>query len=170
MKVNPPVRSQEDQETLWKRVADGTISCIGTDHCANLSEDKIGEGIRDSQLGFPSSSTMLPLMLSEGVVEGRISLERAVSVTSTNTAKAWNLYPKKGTIHVGSDADLVVVDLDETKTVTADLLQGGPDYSVYEGREVTGWPTHTVVRGQVAYESGEIVGEKGYGTHIDRPI
>jgi dihydropyrimidinase len=170
MKVNPPVRSQEDQDTLWKRVADGTISCIGTDHCANLTDDKIGEGIRDSQLGFPSSSTMLPLILSEGVNEGRISLDRAVEVTSTDTAKAWNLYPKKGTIRVGSDADLVVVDLDETKTVTPELLQGGADYSIYEGRDVTGWPTHTVVRGQVAFAEGEVVGEKGFGTHIDRPI
>lgn len=170
MKVNPPVRSKEDQETLWNRIADGTISCIGTDHCANRSAEKIGQDIRDSKLGFPSSATMLPLILSEGVHEGRISLERAVEVTSTDTAKAWNLYPKKGTIRVGTDADLVVVDMDETKTVTPELLKSAADYSIYEGREVTGWPTHTVVRGQVAYEHGEVVGEKGYGTHIDRPI
>lgn len=170
MKVNPPVRSKEDQETLWKRLADGTISTIGTDHCANVSETKFGEGIRDSALGFPSSVTMLPLILSAGVNEGRLSLERAVAVTSTNTAKAFNLYPKKGTIRVGSDADLAVVDLNETNTVTPELLQGAADYSPYEGREVTGWPTYTVVRGQLAYEEGEVVGEKGYGTHIDRPI
>ncbi|MFC7229782.1 amidohydrolase family protein [Salinirubellus salinus] len=170
MKVNPPVRSQHDQDVLWERLADGTISCIGTDHCANVSETKFGEGIRDSALGFPSTPVMLPLVLSEGVNEGRISLERAVAVTSTNTAKAWNLYPKKGTIRVGSDADLVVVDLDETKTVTPELLQGAADYSPYDGREVTGWPTHTIVRGRLAYAEGEVVGEKGYGTHIDRPI
>jgi len=168
--VNPPVRSKEDQETLWARVADGTISCIGTDHCANLAEDKIGEDVPDSLPGFPSTATMLPLILSEGVTEGRISLERAVEVTSTNTAKAFNLYPKKGAVRVGSDADLVVVDLDETRTVTPELLQGGADYSPYEGREVTGWPTHTVVRGQLAYADGEVVGERGYGTHIDRPV
>lgn len=168
--VNPPVRSNEDQETLWKRVADGTISCIGTDHCANLREDKIGEDVPDSLPGFPSSATMLPLILSEGVDEGRISLERAVEITSTNAAKAFNLYPKKGSIRVGTDADLTVVDLEETKTVTPELLKSGADYSPYEGREVTGWPTHTIVRGQVAYENGEVVGERGDGTHIDRPI
>jgi dihydropyrimidinase len=168
--VNPPVRTKEDQETLWKRVADGTISCIGTDHCCNLSEDKIGEDVPDSLPGFPSTATMLPLILSEGVNEGRISLERAVEVTSTNTAKAFDLYPKKGTIRVGSDADLVVVDLEETKTVTPELLQGAGDYSPYEGREVTGWPTQTVVRGQLAYDDGDVVGERGHGTHIDRPI
>jgi len=90
-------------------------------------------------------------------------------VTSTNTAKAFDIYPKKGSVQVGTDADLTVVDLDETKTVTRSCSSGA-DYSPYEGREVTGWPTHTVVRGQVAYEEGEIVGESGYGTHIDRPI
>lgn len=170
MKVNPPVRSAADRETLWKRLADGTISCLGTDHCANTTDEKIGETIRESKLGFPSSATMLPLLLSEGVNEGRLGLERAVEVTSTNTAKAWNLYPKKGTIRVGSDADLVVVDLDESKTVTPELLQSVADYSIYEGREVTGWPTHTIVGGDVAYEHGEILAEPGSGTHIDRPI
>jgi dihydropyrimidinase len=168
--VNPPVRSKADQETLWKRLADGTISCVGTDHCCNLRENKIGEDVPDSLPGFPSSPTMLPLILSEGVDEGRISLKRAVEVTSTNAAKAFNLYPKKGTIRVGSDADLVVADLDETKTVTPDLLESVAGYSPYEGREVTGWPTHTVVKGEVAYENGEIVGEAGHGTHIDRPV
>lgn len=170
MKVNPPVRSAADQETLWKRVADGTISCIGTDHCANTTDEKLGDTIRESKLGFPSSATMLPLILSEGVNDGRISLERAAAVTSTNTAKAWNLYPKKGTIRVGSDADLVVVDLDETKTVTPDLLRSVADYSIYEGRDVTGWPTHTIVGGDVAYADGEVLAEPGSGTHVDRPV
>ncbi|ELZ27954.1 D-hydantoinase [Halogeometricum pallidum JCM 14848] len=170
MKVNPPVRSADDQETLWKRLADGTISCIGTDHCANLAEEKFGDGIRDSLLGFPSTPVMLPLILSEGVNEGRISLERAVEVTSTNAAKAFNLYPKKGTVRVGSDADLAVVDVDETKTVTPELLHSVSGYSPYEGREVTGWPTQTIVKGRLAFDEGEIVGERGYGTHVDRPV
>lgn len=168
--VNPPVRSREDQEILWKRVADGTISCIGTDHCANRAAEKIGDDVPDSLPGFPSSATMLPLILSEGVNEGRISPERAVEITSTDTAKAFDLYPKKGSLRVGTDADITIVDLDETKTVTPELLHSSADYSPYEGRAVTGWPTHTIVRGQIAYEHGEIVGEKGRGTHIDRPI
>ncbi|SDK57781.1 dihydropyrimidinase [Natronorubrum texcoconense] len=170
MKVNPPVRHAEDQETLWNRLADGTISCIGTDHCANTTDEKIGETIRESKLGFPSSGTMLPLILSEGVNEGRISLERAVDVTSTNTAKAWNLYPKKGTVRVGSDADLVVVDLEETKTVTPERLQSVADYSIYDGRAVTGWPTQTIVGGELAYEEGQVLAEPGTGTHVDRPL
>jgi dihydropyrimidinase len=169
-KVNPPVRYAEDQDTLWERLADGTISCVGTDHCCNLAEDKFGDTFRESLLGFPGSATMLPIVLSEGVNEGRLSLSRAVEVASTNTAKAWNLYPKKGVVRVGSDADLVVVDMDETKTVDADLLQGGADYTPYEGMELTGWPTHTVVRGEVAFEDGAVVGERGRGTHVDRPL
>ncbi len=168
--VNPPVRSRADQETLWNRVADGTISCIGTDHCANLRDDKVGQDVPDSLPGFPSSATLLPLILSEGVAENRIPLKRAVEVTSTNTAKAFDIYPKKGSLQIGTDADLVIVDLEQTKTVTPDLLQGGADYSPYEGRDVTGWPTHTIVRGQLAYEHGDIVGQRGHGTHIDRPI
>lgn len=168
--VNPPVRTADDRATLWRRLADGTISCIGTDHCANLKDNKIGEDVPDSLPGFPSTATMLPLILSEGVHEGRISLERAAEVTSINTAKAWNIYPKKGSLQVGTDADLVVVDLDETKTVTPELLQSSADYSPYAGMEVTGWPTHTIVNGAVGYEHGEVVADPGSGTHIDRPI
>jgi dihydropyrimidinase len=170
MKINPPVRSQADQDVLWERLADGTLSVVATDHIANLRENKIGEDIWDSMWGSPSSATLLPLVLSEGVHEDRISLRRAAEVTSANAAKAFDVYPKKGAVRVGSDADLAVVDLDETKTVTPELLRSAADYSMYTGREVTGWPTHTVVRGEVVYEHGDVVGTPGHGTHVDRPI
>lgn len=170
MKVGPPVRDEVDRQALWQHVADGTIQCIGSDHIPNTLDQKVGDTIWESQRGFPSNGVMLPLILSEGVHEGHISLERAVEITSTNNAKAWNLYPTKGSLHVGTDADLVVVDLKETKTVTPELLQGGADYSPYDGWDVTGWPTHTIVRGQVCYERGEIVGEAGFGRHVDRPL
>lgn len=170
MKINPPVRSADHQEVLWERLADGTLSVVGTDHISNRRENKVGEDIWDSMWGSPSSATMLPLVLSEGVHEDRIGLRRAAAVTSTNAAKAYDLYPKKGAIRVGSDADLAVVDLDETRTVTPEMLKSAADYSMYTGREVTGWPTHTVVRGTVAYEDGEVVADPGEGTHVDRPI
>ena len=112
MKINPPIRGPADKSALWDALADGTISCVGSDHCAK--PDKVGETIWETENAFPGSATILPLLLSEGVNEGQLSLERAVAVTSTNTAKAWNLYPKKGTIRVGSDADLAIVDLNET--------------------------------------------------------
>jgi dihydropyrimidinase len=170
MKINPPVRSQADQDVLWERLADGTLSVVATDHIANLRENKIGEDIWDSMWGSPSSATLLPLVLSEGVHEDRISLRRVAEVTSANAAKAFDIYPKKGAVRVGSDADLAVVDLDETKTVTPELLRSAADYSMYTGREVTGWPTHTIVRGEVVYEHGDVVGTPGHGTHVDRPI
>ena len=170
MRINPPVRSQADQDALWTHLREGTIDCVGTDHIANTREEKLGEDIWDGLWGSPSSATMLPLVLSEGVNEGRISLERAAAVTSTNNAKAYDLYPKKGAVRVGSDADLVVVDLEETKTVTPELLQSGADYTMYDGREVTGWPTQTVVRGRLAYDRGDVLAPPGYGCHVDRPM
>jgi dihydropyrimidinase len=170
MRINPPIRSQADQDALWEHLREGTIDCVGTDHIANRREEKVGEDIWDGLWGSPSSATLLPLVLSAGVHEGRISLERAAAVTSTNSAAAYDLYPKKGTIRVGSDADLVVVDLQETKTVTPDLLRSYADYAMYEGREVTGWPTHTIVRGTVAYAGDEIRAAPGDGTHVDRPV
>ena len=170
MKINPPVRSSEHQEVLWERLADGTIDCVGTDHICTRRTEKVGEDIWDSMWGSPSSATLLPLVLSEGVHEDRLSLERAAAVTSTNVAKAWDLYPKKGSLRIGSDADIVVVDLDETKTVTPDLLESAADYSMYTGMDVTGWPTHTIVRGEVAFDAGAVVAEPGLGTHVDRPI
>jgi dihydropyrimidinase len=170
MRINPPIRSQADQDALWRHLREGTIDCVGTDHIANRREEKVGEDIWDGLWGSPSSATLLPLVLSEGVHEGRLSLERAAAVTSTNNAAAYDLYPKKGTLRVGSDADLVVVDLHETKTVTPDLLRSYADYTMYDGWEVTGWPSHTIVRGTVAYANDEIRADPGYGTHVDRPV
>lgn len=169
-KINPPVRSQSHQDVLWERLADGTLSVVATDHISSLEADKVGDDIWESKWGSPSSATLLPLVLSEGVHEDRISLRCAAAVTSANAARAYDLYPKKGAIRVGSDADLAVVDLEETKTVTPELLQSAADFTMYTGRDVTGWPTHTVVRGEVAYDRGDVVGEPGHGTHVDRPI
>jgi len=169
MKVNPPVRSQADQDVLWERLADGTISCIGTDHICRGPEVKFGDNIWESENGFPGSELMLPLLYSEGVETGRIDVERLVEVTSTNTAEAWNLYPRKGAVRVGSDADLVVLDPAETREVRPEDLFSEGGYSVYEGKTVTGWPTHTVVGGEVAFEDGEVTGEAGAGSHLDLP-
>lgn len=166
--ARPPIRSAADRETLWKRLADGTIDCVGTDHCMKPADHKLGADVWSSETAFPGTATMLPLLLSEGVHEGRISLERAVAVVTTNTAKAWHLYPRKGSLRIGTDADLAIVDLEATKTVTPALCQSAADYTPYEGMAVTGWPTHTVVRGQVAFEQGEVVGERGHGTYLHR--
>jgi len=169
MKISPPIRSAEHREALWEHVASGTIDCIGSDHCTNVTAEKTGDTIWDSVYGFPSTPVLLPLVLSEGVAEGRIDVTRAVQVTSTNPAREWGLYPRKGTLRVGTDADLVVADLDEERTVTLDLIEAANDYSPYQGRDITGWPTQTIVNGTLAVDRGEVIAEPE-GTYLDRPL
>ena len=170
MKINPPIRGQADQDALWAALADGTIDCVGADHCVKPMPGKLGDTVWESENAFPGSALILPLLLSEGYHEDWLSLERVAAVTSQNNAQAWNLYPKKGTIRVGADADLAVVDLDETKTVTPELLQGAADYCVYDGREVTGWPTHTVARGRLAFAEGDVLADPGDGENVRFPV
>jgi dihydropyrimidinase len=108
------------------------------------------------------------MLYSEGVRKGRLSLSRLVEVLSTNVAKLFGLYPRKGTIAVGSDADIVVFDPALTRTVTAEMLKSNADYSVYEGWEVTGWPVCTISRGDVVYADGQVTGAAGRGRIVPR--
>jgi len=164
-KVNPPLRSSEDTEALWRGISEGLVDTIGTDHCPNPRETKTGD-IWSARPGFPGSATMLPILLSEGVNKKRISLERVAEITSCNTAKIFNLFPRKGTIQVGSDADLCIVDLNLSKKVEAKMLQSQSDFSLYEGWDLKGWPTLTMVRGKIVMKDGGIVGPKGHGRYI----
>lgn len=166
-KVNPPIRPAENNETLWKALADGTIDTVGSDNCGGKREIKDGD-IWTASPGFAGSATILPIMLSEGVNKGRISLDRLTQVASMNAAKIFNLYPRKGTIAVGSDADLVIVDLDLEKEVDAKYLQSWSDFSVFEGMKLRGWPTLTMVRGEIVMQDGKIVGSEGYGNYLKR--
>jgi dihydropyrimidinase len=164
-KVNPPLRSSEDTEALWRGISEGLVDTIGTDHCPNPRETKTGD-IWSARPGFPGSATMLPILLSEGVNKKRVSLERVAQVTSFNTAKIFNLFPRKGTLQVGSDADLCIVDLNLRKRVEAKMLQSQSDFSLYEGWNLKGWPTLTMVRGKIVMKDGGIVGPKGQGRYI----
>jgi dihydropyrimidinase len=120
--------------------------------------------------GFPGIATMLPVLLDQGVNQDRISVERVAEVTSYNTARIFGMYPRKGTIQVGSDADLTVIDLDLTKTVTPELLQSYSDYTIYDGWKLSGWPVMTIVRGRVIMEDGQIdQSALGHGRFISRP-
>ena len=165
-KVNPPLRTQEDIEELWKGISEGLIDTIGTDHCATRKEAKMGD-IWHAVPGFPGSATMLPILLSEGVNKNRISLEKVAEVTSFNAARIFNLFPRKGTIQVGSDADLCIIDLSLSKKVEARMLQSQSDFSLYEGWTLKGWPTLTLVRGKIVMKDGQIVGPKGHGFFIE---
>jgi hypothetical protein len=110
----------------------------------------------------------LPILFSEGVQKGRIDLNRFVALTATNHAKLYGMYPQKGTIAIGSDADLALWDPNKNVTITNDILQQGCDYSPYEGLQVKGWPVHTIVRGKTVVKDGEVTGQKGDGKYLAR--
>ena len=154
-KINVPLRDRSTHEVLWQALASGAIDCIGSDHVAHTRTRESMEtgNIWTTISGFPSRvEGMLPMMLSEGVNKGRISIERLAQVASENPARIFGLYPKKGVILPGADADLIVVDLKRRAKITQDLLHTVTAWSVYEGREVTGWPVMTVVRGNIVME------------------
>ena len=166
----PPLREQRDQDALWAGIANGSVDVLATDHVAHLREDKMdpSQTITRHRAGLNNLQVVRPMLYSEGVVQGRISEERFVAVTSTNAAKLFGLYPRKGTIAVGSDADIVLWDPDETRTIRDEDMFSGTGFSVYSGWEVTGWPVMTLRRGEVVYEGGEILAGAGSGELLRR--
>ncbi len=170
-KVMPPIRSLADVENIWRETARGKIDTVGTDHVANQLKLKLGgENIWGALAGFPGIGVMLPILLSEGVNKNRISIENLVKVTSHNAAKIFSMYPKKGTLEKGSDADITMVDLKIEKKVSNDLFGGFSDYIVYDGWNLKGWPVRTIVRGQTVAENFNVIGKPGYGKLVERPV
>ncbi len=163
----PPVRSQRDQDTLWEALADSTFSCIGTDDVATtLALKKTpppGPDFTDLPGGMPQVETRLAILHHEGVVKGRISLNRLIYLLSTGPARVFGLYPQKGAIAVGSDADLVFFDPNREKTIRASELHSGTDYTIFEGWKVKGWPVMTLLRGQVIIDNGTLVNKVAQG-------
>ncbi|MDW5597410.1 amidohydrolase family protein [Conexibacter stalactiti] len=166
----PPVRQPADVEALWRGLADGSIQTVGSDHAPWFLRDKTWPGIdvTTARKGMAELETMIPLLHSEGVARGRLTLERLVAVTATNPALLHGLYPRKGTIAPGADADLVIFDPELTRTVDAAAMQSRADYCVYDGWEVRGWPRTTISRGEVLYDDGSFSGEPGRGEWIAR--
>ena len=171
-KVVPPIRSKSDVQSMWSALRNGIIDTIGTDHVANRLSMKMGSGdIWSALAGFPGIATMLPVLLSKGVNENRITMEQVAEVTSYNAARIFGMYPKKGTIQLDSDADLTIVDLDLQQKVTPDLLQSYSDYTIYDGWTLQGWPILTMVRGEVIMENGSVNNESlGHGKFVGRPV
>jgi len=171
-KVVPPLRSKSDVQSMWSALRNGVVDTIGSDHVANRLDIKMGKGdIWSALAGFPGIATMLPVLLSHGVNEDRISIERVAEVTSYNTARIFGMYPKKGTIEPGSDADLTIVDLDLEQKVTPELLQSYADYTIYDGHKLKGWPIMTIVRGRVVMEGGLVDSKAlGHGEFVPRPV
>ena len=163
-KVNPPIRADRDNDKLWEGIRNGVISVVATDHAPCCREDK--QEFWTAHVGMAGVQTWLPIMLSEGVNKGKITLGKLVEVCCYNPAQIYGLAPQKGVIEVGADADLVIVDLDKEARVTHTDIHSLTDYSNYEGWMLKGWPVLSMVRGNILMEDGEIVGRAGTGRYM----
>ncbi len=166
-KVNPPIRAQSDVDALWRGVLRGEIDWVCSDHACCSEENKEGD-LWQALPGFGGTALIYPFMLTEGLRRG-LSLERVVDLVATNPARAYGLASRKGAITVGADADLAIVDLEETHPVTTERLLSAQDYTPFEGMELAGWPTRTLLRGQTVFADGEATGSPT-GTYLKRPL
>lgn len=164
-KVNPPLRTAADCEALWGALKDGTIDTVGSDHVGRQRSFKEAD-IWKASAGMPGMASILSVLLSEGVHKRDLSLERVVSLTSASAARIFGLYPQKGTLSPGSDADVVLVDLDEQRRVDADTWKGGSGYTLYEDWTLTGWPVMTMVRGEIVAGRGVSGEHYGHGQYV----
>jgi len=168
--AQPPLRDAVDREALWRGLADGTIDTMGSDHAPWTQAMKLSQHLDlwNMRPGVPELETMLPLLLSEGVLGGRISLERFVALTATNAARLFGLYPRKGTIAPGSDADLVIWDTHEPRPLRASAMHSRAGHTVYEGHPTRASVHTTIRRGEIVFENGKILGRPGSGVVLAR--
>ena len=172
---SPPPRDEASQQDCWDGIETGVFDVFSSDHCPfryNDAQGKLSDKGRTSfrwvPNGIPGIETRLQVLFSEGVGKGRIDINKFVALTSTNHAKMYGLYPRKGTIAIGSDADIAIWEPEREVVITQDLMHGGADYTPYEGLKVKGWPVTTIVRGKPVVLNGELVGEPGAGTYLAR--
>jgi D-hydantoinase len=170
LKVNPSLKSQDDVDTLWMGLKNGAIDIVTSEHAPGTKEEKdIGwTNIWEAWSGLPSIETMLSVLLSEGVNKGKLTLEDIYNIFCKRPAEIFGLYPRKGVIMVGSDADLTLVDLKKKKRVEAANLHYKCGWTPYEGMVLTGWPTLVICRGEIVSEKGEVSGKPGFGKFIPR--
>ncbi len=168
--MSPPLREKKDQATLWAGINQELVQVVATDHCPFMwAQKKMGEhDFSKIPNGHPAIEHRMELLFSEGVQKGRISLNKFVEVSSTNAAKIFGMYPQKGTIAVGSDADLIIMDANEKHIISAASHHMKVDYSAYEGWEVMGKVKTVLLRGKIAVDNNECKIEKGYGRFLKR--
>lgn len=171
----PPARTHADQAALWDAIRSGVIDVISSDHSPFRYDDPQGKKVAGEDApfhripnGIPGVAARLPVTYSEGVAAGRIDIQAFVRLVSTNPAKRFGLYPKKGTIAIGSDADLVVFDPEKRVTLTNAHMHHASDYTPFEGYACSGYPVATFVRGQLAFDGTDVVAKPGSGRHISR--
>lgn len=157
LKVNPSVKEPADAERLWRGLREGTVDVIATDHAPHTREEKLTDDIWAAQSGFVGVETSVPLMLT-AVTRGRMTLNRYVAVAAENPARIYGLYPRKGTLQVGADGDLTVVDLQREGVIRGERLHSKHPVTPFEGLPVRGLPVYTIVRGAVVMRDGEVLG------------
>jgi dihydropyrimidinase len=168
--MSPPFRNKHHQDSLWAGLQSGSLSVVATDHCAFTTDQK-RSGVGDFTKipnGTGGLEDRMPMLWTYGVSTGRLTMNEFVAVTSTNIAKIMNMYPKKGAVLVGADADLVVWDPEKSKTIAASTQQSAIDYNVFEGKQVKGLPRYTLSRGHVSVADGEIKTQEGHGEFVKR--
>jgi dihydropyrimidinase len=173
---SPPPRDEASQRACWDGLIQGGFDLYSSDHCPFRYDDEQGKlhpkgrtSFRWVPNGIPGVETRLPILFSEGVMKNRIGLPQFAALTAANHAKAYGLYPRKGTIAIGSDADLALWDPSVTRKIRHADLHDGSDYTPYEGIEVTGWPGTTILRGTFIVQDGKLATEKGVGGFLARP-
>jgi dihydropyrimidinase len=173
---SPPPRDKANQEVIWQALADGLFTVFSSDHAPFRYDDPHGKKLGGKEVpfqyipnGIPGIETRLPLLYSEGVLKGRISAARFVELTAANPAKLYGLYPRKGTIAVGSDADLVIWDEKDIE-VSNKRLHHAVDYTPYEGMRLKAWPALTLSRGEVVWDGNKPLGAKGRGEFLKRAL
>jgi dihydropyrimidinase len=165
----PPLRDTADVDAIWEALADGTIDVVATDHCSwSLTRKTSPDRFTRIPPGMSNLETLVPMLYSEGVVKRRISLERMVELVATNPAKIFGLYPRKGAIVEGADADLIVFDPNAKVVVRATEMHSRADYDPFEGVEVSGWPQVTTSRGEVIVSSRTPSATPGRGEFLRR--
>jgi len=169
--MSPPFRSPEHQDALWRGLQSGNLQTTATDHCCFCADQKAA-GKDDFRLipnGTAGIENRLEVLWDRGVRTGRLTMNEFVKVTSTNAAQIFNVYPRKGSVSVGADADIVVWDPEATKTISAKTHKQNIDFNIFEGMTVTGCASHTISQGKVVFADGELNVERGAGRYVDRP-
>jgi len=169
--MSPPFRSKEHQAALWHGLQSGNLQTTATDHCCFCADQKAmgKDDFRSIPNGTAGIENRMEVLWHHGVGTGRLTMNEFVAVTSTNAAQIFNVYPQKGSIAVGADADIVVWDPEATKTISAKTHHQKVDYNIFEGMEVKGCASHTISQGKVVWADGQLDVERGAGRYVDRP-
>ena len=169
--MSPPFRSTEHQAAMWRGLQAGNLQTTATDHCCFCADQKAmgKDDFRMIPNGTGGVENRLEVIWEHGVRTGKLTMNEFVAVTSTNTAQIFNIYPRKGVVAAGSDADIVVWDPEATKTISAKTHKQNVDYNIFEGMTVTGCASHTIANGKVVFADGELDVERGAGRYVDRP-